>query len=222
MGFLFILALFFGSAAFGDETVWKIEWNSNAWRGSRVILLTGFGPFGSVSDNPSGRIVHRLKEDVERRCQPPEATLESKVLKVFPGVIQTILPEKSETIISMGVHAGSASYIRLETAARNHYYDPFTGQDDRIDPSLPKSHVLFGPPFPDSIPAFLEGFDVVRGDEKSAGTYVCNDTFYRLCRSEKAGYFIHVPPVPKSEDGRLTRAMSDIACKIFDFQERNS
>jgi len=213
---LFLLSLVFTTTAFGGETVWKIVWKS--WRGSRVVLLTGFGPFGTVTDNPSERIVLPLKEEIERKCQPRDATIEAKVLEVVPGAIETVLTQKYKTIVSMGVHGGTTG-IRLETAARNHFYDPDTGADFAIDPALPKTHVLYGPPLPDNIPSLLEGFDVVRGDETSAGTYVCNDTFYRLCRSERAGYFVHVPRIEPSEDGRLIRAMGEIACKIFYLHE---
>lgn len=220
MKFLLGIALFLstiGSA--GQMPIWQIQF-IDGWGTERLILLTGFGPFGDVTDNPSGRIVRPLKEEIERRCASGGGEVKGAVLPVVPGIIEQYSPTNYETVVSIGVSAGSP-HIRMETSARNFYYDPYTGESRRIDPTRPETTILKGPPIPETIPDLLEGFAIVRGDLKSAGTYVCNDTYYRLCQHwssahKTRGFFVHIPNTPKSEDGRLARALGEMTCRMFD------
>lgn len=216
MGKIVFLMWGLSTAALATERadVFRISF-SNGWGEERLILLTGFGPFGSVHDNPSGRIVHALKKYVETHCPVGEGVVDSKKLDVEPGIIESVKPARYETILSLGVHAGSRG-IRLETAAQNRYDDPDTGKTFKIDPRMKLGEVIYGPSYPTGMPDVIEGFPVEKGTDYSAGTYVCNDTYFRLCRSEGTkGYFVHIPNVPKSEDLRLSRAMGEIACRVF-------
>lgn len=210
---LFTIVFICGLALGSDSVVWSLRL-SDGWGSEKLILFTGFGPFGSITDNPSGRIARPLKEEIEKHCPPEEAILESQVLKVEPGIIEEVEPDRFDTIVSLGVAAGSKS-IRIETAARNRYDDPITGLVHPIDPELPLDFLRFGPRIP-QMPSLLDGFRVTKGDNDSAGTYVCNDTFYRLCRDHGRGYFIHIPYVDESQDSRLARALGRITCKLFE------
>ncbi len=179
-----------------------------------AILLTGFGPFGGISNNPSGRVAKLLPTQIESTCGKPEWKITSKKLPVRPGIISEENLKAYSTVISIGVDSGS-DRIRLERYARNWYYDPDTGVEHKIDPEEDKNHLLSGGEIPSDIPAFLNGFSIELGNETSAGTYVCNDTFYRLCREHKRGYFIHIPYVSEKRDVQLAASLAGIACKLL-------
>jgi pyroglutamyl-peptidase len=209
---LFSLQVF---AAKPRETVYAI-YTLNSWGTQHTILLTGFGPFGSIKDNPAGRIVKPLQENLEKSCG--ESTkLKSLVLPVEPGTIESAGLADYSKVVSIGVDAGSSA-IRIERAARNLYEDPYTGESSLIDPNRPKGEVLWGPFIPTSLEGEIEGFDVKLGDEWSAGTYVCNDTYYRLCEHDKKGFFIHIPNISPKQDTRLAKALSTVACSLFDLK----
>lgn len=138
----------------------------------------------------------------------------SKKLPVQPGIISENKLAQFSVVISMGVDEGT-DRIRIERFARNWYFDPFTGEERKIDTEQDKYHLLSGAPIPRSIPSFLEGFSIELGNETSAGTYVCNDTYYRLCRDHKRGYFIHIPGVKEERDELLAKSLSAISCTIL-------
>jgi pyrrolidone-carboxylate peptidase len=205
---ILITGLIAANAFAAESEIWKIELNGR-WGLTRLILVTGFGPFAGVSDNPSGRIARPLAEEILRRCPPEDVSVSSKVLPVEPGIISKLEPQRYEKVISLGVDPNQSTHIRPEQYARNVYLG------SPIDPYRPLGEVVEGPALPE-LPSELEGFVVAKGTKASAGEYVCNDTFYRLCRTTRHGYFIHVPFVEKQKDQRLGKALAEIACRIFD------
>lgn len=212
----FLIWLLLSGAAFAGDRAEVIRITfSNGWGEERMILLTGFGPFGYITDNPSGRIAPLLKTYIDENCPVGEGVVEAKKLAVVPGIIDRIPTETFETVISLGVDAGTQS-IRLETAAQNRYDNPETGRAEKIDDAMRLGEVIYGPAYPTGIPREIQGFAVEKGGDFSAGTFVCNDTYFRLCRKEKAaGYFVHIPNVARTEDRRLSRALGEIACRVF-------
>jgi pyroglutamyl-peptidase len=196
----------------GEDDAWMLELHH--WSGSsELILLTGFGPFGDVEDNPSGRIVEPLGKEISAKCGAG-LKVEAKQLDVKPGIIDSLPLESYGRIVNIGV-APSAHAIRVETEATNYYYDPDTGIGGPIDPDLPEDATAPSGPLPDDIADPVPGFRVELGGKGTAGTYVCNDTFYRVCSKGRAGYFIHIPNSPPSKDRLLASGLADVACRIL-------
>ncbi len=187
------------------------------------ILLTGFGPFGKVSDNPSGRVVARVADRLRAVVVSGDTALEleSKVLPVRPSVIEEIGLSRVGTLISIGVDAqADTGAIRVETGCRNIYIDPENHRAVAIDPTHPNHHALRGGPLPPGITEPRHGFAVRLGDPQSAGTYVCNDTFYRACRNGTIAYFIHIPLTDPTADEALCAALASVASHILTFRRR--
>jgi len=198
-----------------EFSIWAIE-VANGWGDNDLILLTGFGPFGEITDNPSGRVAHLVAEKIRARCATQAAHLSSRVLPVRPGIIDEQDLKQYHTLISTGVD-DSATAIRVETHARNLYRDPDTGESAPIDPQFPTDHTLSGGPLPPGITHAAGGFAITLGDETSAGSYVCNDTYYRACRAGVAAYFIHVPLIAPDRDEDLSTALAEVSCRILTF-----
>ncbi len=214
IGLFFILSPVFSATE--KPELWTVE-IGGLWTPPKAVHFTGFGPFGYIKDNPSGRIVHRFAKKVESLCSEGLTSVHSTELKVFPGVIETIEPALYSTVISVGVSAGSSA-IRLERFAENWYEDD--NQEGVIDPNFPPHHFLEGPKLPSQIPTFLEGFEIALGQKGTAGTFVCNDTFFRLCRNQERGHFIHIPNIQKDKDEAMVSALAQITCQIFSDKRR--
>lgn len=214
----FFLIMVFASTAgvAAQSEAWLIE-IQKGWAGSQAILLTGFGPFGGVSDNPSGRIIKTFHSEIDRLCGDSLSDVKSHKLPVNPGVISKFDLSNYHTIVNVGVASGS-SEIRLERWARNRYTDPDTGLSTPIDSRKPLDYLVEGALAPTNLlPSYL-GFKLSLGNEYSAGTYVCNDTYYRVSSTTRNGYFIHIPNIKKNRDKELSIALAQLSCQIFEYR----
>jgi hypothetical protein len=107
--------------------------------------------------------------------------------------------------------------VRVETGAVNCYVS--------IDGKVKCEVVKDGPPtakspgpIPDPLPGPIAGYPVTKGDGTSAGTYVCNATYYWTCTQKGCTpYFIHIPPLKDdgSEDKDFIKGMADLICKLL-------
>ncbi len=162
------------------------------------LLLTGFGPFGSIVDNPTERLArHFHGRTIEDRA------ITGVVLPTsFARATATLAPLLAEhdAALMLGV-AETAEVLRLETVGRN-------ADDARmpdVDGAQPVGPIADGPstlPVTIEIERIAHGWDAARiayAVSDSAGAYVCNHTLYQALRAGRAGRrvgFIHVPNVP--------------------------
>ncbi len=174
-----------------------------------MILITGFEPFDGAESNPSFEAVKMLPEKIKGE------TVEKLELPVVfseaaEKVIATIRKNTPKAVIMTGVAAGREK-ITPEVVAINLAEARIPDNNG----NTPKWQPLIEGT-PDGIFSTLQvGKMVQRMNEAgfgaalsfSAGTYVCNDTFYRVCNyiKEKAlGIpcgFIHVPNPKGTEKG---------------------
>ena len=63
--------------------------------GRRVVLVTGFGPFAGVRENPTSRLIHRLQE--LQSSDPPSCCVEHThllVLETAAACVDEAIEEK--------------------------------------------------------------------------------------------------------------------------------
>lgn len=148
------------------------------------FLVTGFGPFGAIVDNPSA--------DLARRCGSPFEILEVSFAAVdafFVGLD----PDSFDVLLMLGVAAGR-DRVSIETVARN-----------AIGKTSDVSGVVRGPaPIEPGGPDRIETTwteklgDVATGDiqfSDDAGDYLCNYAYWSaLARPDlrNRALFLHV------------------------------
>lgn len=173
----------------------------------KPVLLTGFEPFGKASSNPSweaasaldGIRVHGRK--VIARCLPVTFAGAPQRLKALldehdPGVVLCTGVDASRPAIYLERIA--VNLANAESADN----DGYTPVEQALSRRGAAAYFATVP-----IRAMLEGLRALQcpaGISLSAGTYVCNATFYHLMRALKRrngtrGGFIHVPePRPEA------------------------
>jgi hypothetical protein len=115
-------------------------------------------------------------------------------------------------VISLGVDT-KASSIRVETHAANHFVD-LQGNARAIDDAQLAPLITGRRPPP--LPRRAGDWEVTEGTAGSAGTFVCNQTYYTLCRTAGInGYFIHIPNVEPTSDAAFASALGDIIAKLL-------
>lgn len=197
------------------------------------ILFTGFTPFGGETVNPAWKAVSNLPsvyDDIEI------FTLEipTEFQKGFE-TIQTFLQNNPmDAVVCVG-QAGGRAKISVEKVALN-YMDGNIPDNGGYMPRSTPIHTDGWDGYFATIPVedivdYLKECNIPANISLTAGSYVCNDTLYRLLYyikkqhlSTKAG-FIHVPYateqvlekgslVPSMELSTMTRALIEIAVCI--------
>ena len=151
-----------------------------------MTLITGFGPFLSVTDNPSGRLA-------------AESGLPHRVLEVsFDAVdefVEGLDPADFETLLMLGV-AGRASTMRVELVAHNvigstpdvrgHVQGP--SAISPMHPAQLAGTLWTGPELLNEGDGWVPSVD--------AGDYLCNYIYFRAAQRfpDKPVGFLHVPP----------------------------
>lgn len=159
-----------------------------------TLLLTGFGPFGSVAVNPSQTIAERLDGVIFR-----DLRVVSHVLPVVFGadsvLVESLIARHGPVVVlSLGVAVGDG-LLRIETQGRNLRQSP-----DGPRPIVPGD--LMERRSTISVPHVLgeiqqTGVPVRLSDH--AGDYLCNHVLYNTLRlAERDGHrfqvgFLHIP-----------------------------
>ena len=176
-----------------------------------VILVTGFGPFGNFSTNPTEELISYLERANE--------DIDSMVLPVAYDKARDLLIERLEenqyrSAISFGLNP-FIGHFNIEEIAVNIRASEVPDVDGVSGGDQP---VRKGGPL--ALRSRLPTADIQRKlrDSKiparrsfSAGVYICNEVFYTLLDvfgSEKMTGFIHVPQSTEniSENPRLYRS----------------
>jgi len=180
------------------------------------ILLTGFGPFPGIVDNPSARLVETLAG--ARNFAPHYCELSVEVLPTEWGAVATLVPRllkslKPHVTIHFGVSRQARS-LRIERSAHNRIVP-------RIDAAgvLPSRRTIHvdGPARLDStvpiprLSAKLRESGVPANSSAHAGSYLCNFLYYHslswaLSRGPAANVlFVHIP-LAQADSGPLDNA----------------
>lgn len=191
------------------------------------LLVTGFGPFPGVPENPTETLVRRLAGRWARR--PPAANLapsfavlptEWETLAALPALLDRHRPD---AVLLTGV-ASRALRTRLERTARNRMGGRVPDAAGRSPPSARR--VAAGrmvTPLAPRLPALRAGVLrehglVVVSDD--AGDYLCNAAYLETLALLAArigparALFVHLPPLSRGRGRRLDdheRALARLA-----------
>lgn len=169
------------------------------------VLVTGFGPFPGVRDNPSGRLMDwigerrmRLPRHIELKtaCVPTcWAEAETFVSDVLPAY-------DPDVALHFGVHSRARS-LRIEKVARNRA----GGQPDAAGMCASGAHLMAGAPTAlratidaDKLVSALRARGIAAEASINAGRYLCNALlFHSLFQagegSPRLTGFVHIPPL---------------------------
>lgn len=169
----------------------------------RIVLVTGFAPFGGATANPSSDVARALDGhrvgDVRFVAHAPLAVTYGESTLAALAAARHI---GADAILAIGV-AGGTTHVRIERRAANAASAPEPDakgerrKDLRADDAGPLArHTALDV---GRIAACLRdaGLDAVTSDD--AGGYVCNDLYYRLLSAAvrldgpRHVIFVHVP-----------------------------
>ncbi len=182
----------------------------------RTVLLTGFGAFPGVDDNPSARVALDLHDSVGDGWRVHAAVLPVAWKRAHDEVADLVARLKPNLLVHLGVATDSA-VVRLETRAVNvlHFRvadvdgaQPTAGEVIPLAPLLLESTVDLSRL---AAHARLSGLEVALSDD--AGRYVCNATYFASLHAfpDIPVLFIHIPPVSETWPmARLTLTVSGI------------
>lgn len=163
-----------------------------------TILLTGFEPFGTDSENPSGDAVRLLAST----WQGPEQLVTAVLPVTFDGAgarLRELIAEHSpDLIISTGLAGNRAalSFERVAVNLRDARIADNAGEQPIDTPVVPAAaSALFATLPVKAMTAAVADAGVPAELSLSAGTFVCNDVMFQAI--DAAGHaragFIHLP-----------------------------
>ena len=166
-------------------------------------FVTGFGPFGAIADNPSGRLAEA--------CGRPFRVLEVSY-EAADAFLAEVVPDEFDNLLMLGV-AASRERITPEIFARNwrgavpdvrgaSLPGPIEeGQPLLLESTLWNAHLIASL---SSLPELFASLD--------AGSYLCNYVSYRALRRfpQKRVGFLHVPPFEKVSQERQTEVLGKV------------
>jgi pyroglutamyl-peptidase len=170
-----------------------------------MILLTGFEPFGGQPTNPSWAAAVSARDLLRKAGLAVEAVELPCVFGEAGTVLRRALDELApELVVCLG-QAGGRERISLERVAIN--CDDAPIPDNAGNQPVDQAVVPGGPAaYFTSLPVkaallAVEEAGVPADVSQTAGTYVCNHTFYTLmhelaARQGVRGGFVHVPFAP--------------------------
>jgi pyroglutamyl-peptidase len=167
---------------------------------SGTILLSGFEPFAGDARNPSQEVCAALSDAEIRGCRVHALSLPTAFDVAARRLLREIRRLRPALVIATGVAAGRAE-ITPERFALN-FADARIpdnrGRQPREQTLLRGGPLAYASGLPVSaIVQRLRAAGIPAAPSLSAGAYVCNELFYRLCQAVQgtsvvAG-FIHLP-----------------------------
>jgi pyroglutamyl-peptidase len=196
------------------------------------VLLTGFGPFPGVADNPSAWLAETL---ARRAARDADAEFHARVLptawqdaRFMPRFYEELQPH---VMIHFGV-SQRATTFRIERSAHNRAARRIDAHGlmpsartirpdgaDRFDTELPAA----------ALAAHLRSCGVPAASSRSAGSYLCNFLYYhsldwaRQQADPRLVLFVHIPPlrgrVDPSGQEALLRGGHEVLRFVLDFAD---
>jgi pyroglutamyl-peptidase len=166
-------------------------------------LLTGFGPFESIVDNPSSRIIRHFEAEGAPGHDLTTVVLPVSFQRADEEITRLLLEGRYDAALLLGV-AGRDERIRLEACGRNVNRAGRPDVDGHLPDGEPIRHNapdLFRAHF--AVQQFVESLEVSGVPayvSEDAGGYVCNRVYYAALHTidlhalPTRCVFVHVPP----------------------------
>ena len=181
------------------------------------VLITGFGPFPGVPENPSSWLAETLAEqaalDSTAEIQARVLPTEWQAARLIPGLYTALQP-------TLMIHFGlsqRAKALRIERFAHNRATLRADARGALPPGTLvhPKGHARVGTRLPvTALAAHLVGCGFPAAASRSAGGYLCNYLYYHSLqwaeRNCALALFVHIPPVECFGEAALLRAGREI------------
>ena len=167
------------------------------------VLITGFEPFGRICVNPSWEAVKQVAERPGKNVAVRKMLLPVEYEKCADLLLETAVQYRPDVILCVGVAANRSAvtpeYVAVnvkdsstpDNAGKTCIFEKIIDEGDAaLYTNLPITDVLDA----------IHSAGVPAAPSFDAGTYVCNNLFYRLMNDIKYngkkiyGGFLHVPP----------------------------
>lgn len=180
------------------------------------ILVTGFAPFDGERINPSWLVAQALQDwQPTPQHQVVAAELECAFTQSAAQLAELVALHKPSLIIAIG-QAGGRPMLSLEKVAIN-LIEARIPDNRGVQPSgcavLPNAPTAYFCQLP--LKAMLKALheqQIPAAISYTAGTYVCNSTFFHLCHLEQQQKipvgFVHIPYAPSQTLSSATPSMA--------------
>jgi len=191
----------FAVAASDDEGTDEVELELLV---PRVVLMSGFEPFGGYETNPSWEAVHPLHMELVAGLDVRGIEIPVTWSGGWAALEEEIVRLRADVVIATGMAGTDA--MRFETNAVN-----VASGADNDGETMSGDPIVDGGPdaYPDALPvaemaAAMEAGGYATATSDDAGDFLCNHVFYNLMHwvqttdepAPVAAGFIHVPPSP--------------------------
>ncbi|MHC5057761.1 MAG: pyroglutamyl-peptidase I [Planctomycetota bacterium] len=175
----------------------------------RIVLVTGYEPFGGLETNTSWEVAKRVAGERVAGHEVVAVALPVVWEETRAKLAAAVREHEPDAVISMGV--GWSGYVEVERVARN-----VRGQHKDNRGELPPAREV-EPGGPTELRTRLPAGRIAECLDKmglparlsdSAGTYLCNEAFYALLRAtdpDTPAGFIHLPRAGPDRARRPTR-----------------
>lgn len=169
-----------------------------------TVLLTGFEPFGGDTFNPSAEIAQALNGAVIGAHHVRGAVLPCVFGQASNELLRLIALHHPVLVICLGLAAGRSAVTpeRVAINLMDARIPDNAGEQPTEQVIEPNGPTAYGSTLPvKGIVSALQARGIRAEVSESAGTFVCNQVFYRLMhalaqsQSKARGGFIHVPSV---------------------------
>lgn len=170
-----------------------------------LVLVTGFGPFARVPQNPSGMLALALAKKPSRHCR-----IKARVLPVtFAGAPDELASfvrtaSKASALLGMGVHPGEGFLLeRCAKAVPDSASLDNAGESAQdFGQSRSRTTGLDLEQLANHLQPVVEAQGADLSVSENAGGFVCDWTYQHILQHAErlglAGLFLHVPPLEQT------------------------
>ncbi|PXW57777.1 peptidase C15 [Methylobacterium sp. B4] len=168
------------------------------------LLVTGFGPFPTVPDNPSGRLARRLAALPRLRRilgEAPDCLVLDTRYAALEAQLAPALAAKPGAVLMIGV-AARRRRVCVETRAINRVSRLFPDADGTVGRRLsvqPDGPALRPSPAAAQVRRAMRRAGLDAAASRDAGRYLCNASYYRVLAEGCPAVFLHIPMPPRTK-----------------------
>lgn len=167
------------------------------------LLVTGFGPFPTVPDNPSARLARQLAGSAHLRRvlgQAPDCLVLDTRYAALDAQLVPALAEGPSAVLMIGV-AARRSRVCVETRAVNRVSRLFPDAGGAVGRTLafePESPAQRQSRAAAQVLVALRRAGLAAVASRDAGRYLCNASYFRTLAADRPVVFLHIPMPPRT------------------------